>query len=149
LIGDENAEVFGECLIGLLESDLSGSLDLMRRLIDLENVDLKNEGTAESAILALATQRRPEAFAILREKFERTVNADLRKTLLTAIATMRIDEATDFLIAIIADASIPTAIETVKALARYHNDDRIREALHSAVTTRDDARLLKAYREEF
>jgi HEAT repeat protein len=144
LIGDSNPDVLSECFAGLLESDFSGSLDLMRRLAHSED-----ESTAESAIFALGTQRRPEAFAILREKFDRTIDADLRKTLLTAIATMRIDEATSFLVSLIADAGIPTAVEIVKALSRYHHDERIRELLQSAVTTRDDPRLQKAFREEF
>jgi HEAT repeat protein len=144
LIGDSNPDVLSECFTGLLESDFSGSLGLMRRLIESEN-----ESTAESAILALGTQRHSEAFAILREKFERTIGADLRKTLLTAMATMRIDEATGFLISLVGDASIPTAVETVKALARYHNEERVRTAAQSAAAARGDSRLSKAIADEF
>ena len=144
LTGDREAEVLGECFTGLLEADFERSLELVRGYVDAEDDEI-----AETAILALGMQRRAEAFAVLRDKWERTVDHSLRKTLLTAMATARLDPATDFLIELVQGASVPTAVETIKALAHYHNDERVRSEVKAAVEERSDKPLIDAFRQEF
>ncbi|HUN80837.1 MAG TPA: HEAT repeat domain-containing protein, partial [Phycisphaerae bacterium] len=143
-VGDPEADVLGECLAGLLQSDFEQSLELVRKFVDSEDDDI-----AEVAILTLGQQRHPEAFAILREKWERTVDAEKRKTLLTAMATARLDEATDFLIGLVGEAGVLTAAETIKVLARYHNDEKVRERVKAAVEERGERKLEDALRESF
>jgi HEAT repeat protein len=143
-IGDREANVFGECLAGLLHADFDHSLELVRNFVDNEDDEI-----AEVTILTLGQQRRPEAFEILREKYERTVDRSLRKTLLTAMATARLDQATDYLIRLIGDAEGPTAAEVVKLLARFHNDQGIRERVKTAVDNRREKLLTEAFHQEF
>jgi len=144
LTGDREAEVLGECFAGLLEADFDRSLEFVRRYVDSEDEEI-----AETAILALATQRRPEAFAVLREKWERTVTGSLRQTLLAAMGTARLDEATDFLLGLVGEASVPTAVEVIKTLAHYHNDERVRAAIKKIVDARNDRQLAAAFQAEF
>lgn len=143
-IGDREADVFGECLSGLLDADFDDSIELVRQFVDSENDEI-----AEVAILTLGQQRRSEAFAILREKWQNTVDAATRKTLLTAMATARSDEATEFLIQLVADTGIATATEIINSLARYHNDERVREQLRAVVQERGDKKLIDLFRQEF
>jgi HEAT repeat protein len=143
-VGDRDPEVFGECLAGLLDADFDGSLELVKKFVDADDDEI-----AEVAILTLGQQRRPEAFAVVREKWARTVDPSLRKTLLTAMATARIDEATEFLIHLVADTAVPTATEIIKVLARLHNDERVRERVKAAVEERGAKQLMDVFRQEF
>lgn len=123
-VGDKDPEVFGECLVALLGSDFNRSLPLVQEFVDSDDED-----SAASAIFALGSQRRPEAFGLLREKWERTAYGDLRKTLLTAMAMIRLEESTQYLIGSIDLVSEQIAEEVIRALATYHHDDRVRERL--------------------
>jgi len=142
--GDREAEVLGECLSGLLEADFEHSLELVRNFVNDEDEEI-----AEVAILTLGRQRRPEAFAVLRDKWERTVNPVLRKTILTAMATARLDQATEFLIDLIRDTTTSTAVEVIRLLLRFHKDERVREQVNAAVEQRGEIQLIAAFRQEF
>ncbi|MGZ4788604.1 MAG: hypothetical protein ACXVZX_08780 [Terriglobales bacterium] len=143
-VGDRDAEVLGECLAGMLEVDFDHSLELVRKFVD----DVDDE-IAEVAILTLGQQRRPEAFVVLRDKWEKTVDPVLRKTLLTAMATARLEDATEFLVQLIGDAASATARVVIKVLARFHSDERVREQVQAAVEQRGERKLEEAFRESF
>lgn len=144
LIGDKDSEVLAECLSGLLASDFARSLAFVARFMDSDDPDL-----AESAVLAIASQRRPEAFEALREKWERSVHLDIRKALLTAMATMRMEEATDFLLALLQSAATSTAVDIIRVLASYHRAERVRERIRSIVENGGTPELRKAFRESW
>lgn len=142
LIGDKDPDVFAECLSGLLAADFANSLPFVARFMDSDDADL-----GESAVLAIASQRRTEAFAALREKWDRSVHLDIRKALLTAMATMRIEEATDFLIDLLQSAATSTAAEIVRALGAYHREERIRERIQAIVENGGNPELRAIFRE--
>jgi HEAT repeat protein len=131
LIGDKDPEVLAECFIGLLAADFGRSLPIVAKFMDNEN-----EEVSQSAILAVGSQRRVEAFEVLREKWERSVHSDIRGTLLTAIATVRVDEATDFLIELLKTSATATAKEVLKLLAAYHAEDRVQERVKKVLEQR-------------
>lgn len=131
LTGDEDPEVLAECFIGLLAANFGRSLPFVSKFMDNES-----EEVSQSAILAIGSQRRVEAFEILREKWERSVHSDIRGTLLTAIAMVRVDEATDFLIDLLKSAATPTAVEVIRLLAAYHSEDRVQELVKKVVEER-------------
>jgi HEAT repeat protein len=140
--GDTDPEVLSECFVGLLDSDFSRSLPFISRFIDSED-----SSTSEAAILAIGSQRRAEAFRVLREKWDRSVSADIRKTLLTAIAMVRIDEATDFLFGLLESHSTsPTGLEVIRVLAAYHREQRIRDRLEGIVHKTGESALRDALR---
>jgi hypothetical protein len=144
LIGDKDPEVLAESLSGLLAADFANSLPFVARFMDSDDADL-----AESAVLAIASQRRTEAFVALREKWERSVHLDIRKSLLTAMATMRIEEATDFLVGLLQSAATSTAIDIIRVLASYHGEERVRERIGSIVDSGGNPELRKAFRESW
>lgn len=142
LTGDQDAEVLTECFSSLLAADFSRSLPLLAKFMDDESPDIY-----ESAILAIGTQRRSEAFEVLREKWERSVYSDMQKTLLTAIAMVRVDEAADFLIDLLESAAAPTAVQVLRILAAYHSEGQVRERVKQVVEARGSIELRAAFRE--
>ena len=144
LIGDDDPEVLAECFSGLLASDFTRSLPFVAAFMDGEDEDV-----SQSAILAIGSLRRVEAFEVLREKWNRSVFSEIRGTLLTAIAMVRVDEATDFLIDLLESSATPTAIEVVKVLAAYHREDRVREKVKKLVDARGNVELRSTFAEAF
>jgi hypothetical protein len=144
LTGDKDAEVLAECLSGLLTADFARSLPFVAKFMDAEEPHV-----SETAILAIGGQRRPEAFAVLRDKWDRSVYSEIRKTLLTAMAMVRLDEATDFLLDLVESAATTTAVEVVRVLAAYHNEDRVRSRVQKAIDDRGSPELRAAFRDNW
>jgi hypothetical protein len=144
LIGDKDSEVVTECLSALLSADFSRSLPFVARFMDAED-----EEFAESAVLAIAAQRRAEAFAVLRAKWDRSVYSELRDKLLAAFATMRLEEASNFLVELVESASTPTAVTIVKVLAAYHRDEVVRKKLRAIVEAGASPEVRSAFRESW
>ena len=96
LTGDEKAEILGECFSALLALEPERSLEFVAGYVDSDDVEV-----AEAAALALGETRREAALKILRDKWERGGDRELRRTLLLAIATMRIEPAFEFLLGLI------------------------------------------------
>lgn len=142
LIGDDDPEVFAECFSGLLTADFTRSLPFIAKFMDSDDDEVSH-----SAILAIGSQRRAEAFEVLRQKWERSVHSEIRGTLLTAMAMLRVDEATDFLIDLLETSATPTAIEVVKVLAAYHPEESMRERVEQIVDARRDIQLSAALEE--
>jgi HEAT repeat protein len=143
-LGDRDPQVVSECLTALLEANFVRSLPLLREMVDSEDEEI-----ASAAVFALGSQRRAEAFAVLREKWEHTALGELRSTLLTAMAMARLDEAADYLTGLLDDVSPATGVEIVRALAAYHKDERVKARLKSAVEQNGNAALTAAFREDW
>src|ERR1035438_1913723 len=92
LIGDRESDVLAECFAGLLAVDAERSLEFVADFAD--NGD---EEVAEAAILAIGESRTPQGVEWLKQRWERTVHGPIRKTLLLALATARIEPAIEFL----------------------------------------------------
>ncbi|HVZ18416.1 MAG TPA: hypothetical protein VG897_14950 [Terriglobales bacterium] len=144
LIGDKDPEVLAEVFAGLLSADLSNSLPFVARFMDSDDSDI-----AESAVLAIASQRDAAAFEALREKWDRSVHLDIRKVLLTGMATMRMEIATEFLLDLLQSAPTSTAVDIVRVLAAYHRDDRVRERIATILENGGNPEIRKAFRESW
>jgi len=142
LIGDHDPDVGAECFSGLLAADFLGSLPFIAKFMDHGD-----EGVSQSAIIVIGAQHRVEAFEVLRGKWERSVYSEIRGTLLTAIAMVRVDEATDFLIDLLETTATPTAVEVVKVLAAYHREEGVRERVKKVVDERGSMELRAAFSE--
>lgn len=140
LIGDDDPEVLSECLSGLLAADFVRSLPFVAKFMDSEDEDV-----SQSAMLAIGAQRRVEAFEVLREKWDRSVYSEIRGTLLTAMAMVRVEEATEFLIELLESSATSTAVEVVKVLAAYHREERVRERVKTVVDGRGSPELRAAF----
>jgi hypothetical protein len=144
LTEDEEADVLAECFSGLLAAAPEQSIEFVAPYI---NDDV--ETTAEAAIWALGQSRLAGAFAVLKQKWERTLDRSLRKVLIGAMAASRLPEAIDFLCAQVKTASAQTASDVIAALAPYAVRESVARAVRSAVEERAQAAVTEAFRREF
>jgi len=144
LTGDSEASVLADCFAGLLATSPDKSVAFVARYIDADD-----EGIAEAAILALGESRLTAAYDVLREKWERSVGSPMRKTLLVAMASSRLDDAIAFLISLTENASPQTAEEAIEALSIYRHSERVSAAVREALTARGDKRLITQFAQAF
>ena len=90
LIGDAEPDVITECYASMLALDPRQAVEWLRKALD-------GGEYAESAALALGPSRHPEAFPILKERYESLGGGPLKQTVLLAISLCRTDEAAAFL----------------------------------------------------
>jgi HEAT repeat protein len=124
--GDRLVEVIGECFASLLTLSFEESLPFVAEYLQARDSDL--QGTA---VFALAETRRPEAFAVLRDYWP-GAPADLRESLLVALAMFRMPTANDFLIGLIAGKD-PSACAALSALAIHRDNPTITASIAAAV----------------
>lgn len=144
LTGDAEPEVLGQCFSGLLAAAPEQSLAFVAKYADDEDVT-----TAEAAIWALGESRLPRAVEILKEKWERTMDRDVRKVLLAALAASRLQEGQDFLCSLLRTASSRIAGDVLAALAPYAASESVRQAVAAAVQERGEASATAAFKERF
>lgn len=94
--------------------------------------------TAESAALALGESRLSEAFPALVEGWEQSQEPAVRQTILLALAMLRDDEATEFLIQVLETGSSYEARDALAALQVYRDDSRLWRRVEKRVAARDD-----------
>src|ERR1035438_2233863 len=143
LIGDRESDVLAECFAGLLAVDAERSLEFVADFAD------GDEEVAEAAILAIGASRTPQGVDWLKQRWERTVHGPIRKTLLLALATARIEPAIEFLLKLLADENPRSAVEVMSALRIYKHDERVRRAVGDIVDQRKDASIVQAFRAAF
>lgn len=144
LLGDEEPQVLAECLLALLAIAPDASLDFVAGFLDRRPPEL-----AEAAALALGGARLPAALPLLCAWWERTFDAELRRTALLAIAMLKTDAALDHLLGLVADAAVPHAAAAVAALALYRHDPRLCARVAAALAARRDPALDRAFRQAF
>lgn len=144
LTGDRDAEVMAECFAGLLSMGRDSAVDFVAQYADSED-----GAVSEAAILALGASRRPMAIDLLKRKWQRAARGSVRKTLLLALATSRDEGAITFLLSLLDDGNVETALEVIAALAVHKNSERIRYSVEKAIERRGEPALLDALRREF
>jgi HEAT repeat protein len=134
LIGDAHAQVLHECFLSLLKLDAASALDFVAEFLDHDDPAI-----AEAAALALGAARCDGAFDVLWAAWERTFDAELRRTLLLALATLRQERAIEALIGLVRDGARPHAEAALEALSMYRRDAGVWESVMQAVQdARDD-----------
>jgi hypothetical protein len=144
LMGDKEIDVTGECFAALLSLDPAGSVEFVARFLNS-----RTEGIGEQAALALGESRLPAAFEALREAWERGGVAEQRRTLLVAIAMLRIDEALEFLLSRLAEESGPVAADALAGLAFYARDEAVLARVQGIIQERGDGALEAVFAREF
>jgi HEAT repeat protein len=139
LIGDEDGRVVYECFRALLDLSPRDSLPFVASFFDHDD-----PAVAESAALVLGESRLPEALDVLREGWENTLNQDLRRFILLAIAMLRYEEAIDYLLSLIANETQGIARDAIEALEMYQEDVQIWGRVQEIIGSRDDMDLSAA-----
>ncbi len=91
-LGDAEPQVLSECFIALLQ------LSSEQAPLVIEALESGSAVVQELAALALGEARVPEAFAAIKQRWQRTRDAELRQSFLLAISTLRTEVAIAFLI---------------------------------------------------
>lgn len=144
LLGDREIDVTGECFAALLSLDPTESVEFVAKFLRSNT-----EGIGEQAALALGESHSPAAFEVLRQAWENGGAAEQRRTLLVAIAMLRIDEALEFLLSRLADESGPVAADALAGLAFYARDEAVLTRVEEIIRQRGDAALEAVFAREF
>jgi HEAT repeat protein len=141
-IGDRLIDVIGECFASLLTLSFDESLPFVARYLQFPESALQ-----DTAVFALAETRRPEAFAVLRDYWPEAP-ADLRESLLIALAMFRMPTANDFLIGLIAGRD-PCARAALSALAIHRDNPKITASIAAAVEANGAESVREWFSKEF
>lgn len=144
LLGDREIDVIGECFAAVLSLDPADSVEFVAKFLNS-----KVEGLGEQAALALGESRLPTAFEVLREAWENGGVAEQRRTLLVAIAMLRIDEALEFLLSRLGEESGPVAADALAGLAFYARDEAVLARVEGIIRERGDEALETVFAREF
>lgn len=144
LIGDKSTEVMSECFSALLRMSPAPSLPFVAQFLydDADEV-------IESAALALGESHLPGALELLRKCWEATAEPERKRTLLLAIAMLRLDESLEFLLHRVDEDSQRPAMDALAALALYSRDETVRARIESIIAKRGSESLRTAFAREF
>jgi HEAT repeat protein len=110
-LGSDDAEVLGCCYSGVLNLEGAAAIPWVAKFMSEE------DDTAAEAAMAIALTHTAEAVGLLRDAFQTAVDGWFRSALLSAIALTRQQDATDWLIELIADET-PHSKDAHEALCR-------------------------------
>ncbi len=119
-IGDHDPTVTAECLSALLKSQG------LRALPFVESFLSRDDQVAELAALYIGESRLPGGYEALTNWFEKSLDSDLRRIALIALASLRSDQATTYLIAQVKDAPTDLAAHAIQALTIFRHDPNIK-----------------------
>lgn len=120
LRGDPEMPVMLECFAVMLDLDPTRTLPHVAGFLAHETPEL-----AETAALAIGQARPRGALDVLDATLGRQPNATLRRTILTAMAMLRSDEAVDRLLAMLEQATFVERRDIMAALELFRHDDRV------------------------
>jgi len=143
LIGDKDEEVLAECFAGLLRLAPAESLEFVATFLQ------SSEETAERAALALGESRLAAALPLLQQAWHATSQATLRRTLLLAMAMLRLDEAVEFLLMRLAEDGEKSALGALAALGLYGRDETVRSRIQEILAKRNSSALQLAFDKDF
>ncbi len=130
LVGDE-PQVIAEYMSALLTLDETHSGQLANQFLHDPNPH-----TQELVALTLGESHHPEALRMLTYWWSHTADPDLRRTGLLAIATLKTDDAIQFLLSIVAEHRQLDASHAVEALGLYRHIPDIWQQVQAIVKHR-------------
>lgn len=143
-IGDDDPDVFSECLSGLLAVDPGDNLAIVSAYLEP-----RNESACEAAAMALGRSRLVDALDPLKRCLERCINEELRQHILLAIAILRRPSAIDYLIELVTTETEPMAISALSALRIHKDDPQFRERVAKVVQDRKSPKLRAAFDRDY
>ena len=132
LVGDEETEVVGECLLAVLRIAPEDQVPFVERFLAAEDAVL-----AEAAALALGESRSPAALAVLQQHWRDTSDPDRSRSALLAIAMHRSDDAIRWLLERVAQETGPLARDAIDAFEVYRNEEAMVERVRAAAARED------------
>lgn len=144
LIGDEDAEVLGECCSALLHLAPADGVELVTRLLSSRDVDERLH-----AAFALGESHCHQALDALCQCWQTEGDSPTRRTLLTCIGLLRSTESQEFLLALVRGPDSRAGADALHALAPFRTDKELRQRVEQAVEESDHARVRDTFESEF
>lgn len=119
-------ELFGVCYAGVLRLEGNSALSWVAKFLATE------DDAAGEAALAIAATHAPEAFTILKERWQKAEDPWFSSALLSAIALTRQSEATDFLLKLVTKEDL-RADQALEALLRSMPSDEMIEQVRASI----------------
>jgi hypothetical protein len=135
-LGDDKIEIIQECFSVLLKLAPAPSLSFVAAFLDAAD-----PAVAESAALALGESRLAQAFPLLKRAWDKTLNPDLRRSLLLALALLRHKPALEFILSLLAETSAATARDIVAVLKLFQADEELWRQVEQVAGARGDLDL--------
>jgi hypothetical protein len=126
-LGDR-PEVTGQVFESLLRLEGINSVSFVAGFLDVVN-----EEVAEEAALALGASRIPQALETLKAAWKKPENAALGPVLLRAISASRLDDAFEFLLAIVREGRQSESADALRALEIHRDSEDIRRRTEEAL----------------
>lgn len=127
LMGDTHPQVLCDCFGALLRLTPEASLSFVASFLHGDDGPV-----GESAAVALGESQLVQAFPFLEAAWEDTFDAEMRQTILLAIALLRHERPLDFLLELLRESEA-TAKQALAALRMYQDDDRIWQQVEAAL----------------
>jgi len=140
LQGDKEPKVLGDCFNALMAIAPARSLQFVAQFLPADDT-----AVAEEAALAIGNSRLKDAYVLLHDFLERSVQPIFKRTLFLAIALTRCEEAFLLLLGIVRDENPDNAAAAVQALSIYSNNPERREQIREASYLRNDHAIAEAY----
>jgi HEAT repeat protein len=136
----DRGDVMADHLAGLLACDGDASLGMVTALLAG-----RDRAIAGAAALALGGSRLPAALPALSDALERSVDRQLRRNLVDAIALLRSEAAVDALLRLLVEGDQELAAHAAGALRLYRDRESIVRRIESAIAQRGDARIAQRW----
>jgi hypothetical protein len=141
--GDASPGVLGECFSALLEVAPEESVAAIA-----QHLDAADEAVREQAALALGESRLEAALPPLLAAWQQPLaSPDMRRSLVRAAVAHRSEPAFDWLLALVAESRLETALDVVEAMALLRHNAALAARLAAAVATRAEPKLAARHAE--
>ncbi|MEW4455307.1 hypothetical protein AB1L30_21740 [Bremerella sp. JC817] len=144
LVGDDEADVMGECCSSLLKIEKTDTYDFLQPFLLDGDADI-----CVQTALAIGESQLPGAFERLRTAWGRRPELAARESILLCIGLLRSTESQSFLLSLIHPRDLRTASDAVKALRLHGATEDLRQRVEEAVQQVDSEPLLRVFREEW
>jgi HEAT repeat protein len=142
LMGEHDPEVCFECFAGLLDY----SHDSMSYVASFLEHD--DPAVASMAALAIGESRGEDAFEALKGAWYGQTNPDVRDAVLNAIASLRSNEAIDFLVELVSGETV-SALMALDVLTRFKADSNLVARIREVAAANKRPAVLSAFRVAF
>lgn len=109
----------------------------------------KGPAADEAAALALGESRLPAAFEALRDWSREVAGTPRERVAFLALASLRREEAIDYLLEVVRGGALRSAARAVEALGLYRGDGALRARVEDAARSRAEQALGEAVTKAF
>jgi len=144
LLGDSEPEVTGECFAELVRLSGAEGVSFVARYLSSADEAVRGEAAA-----ALGQSEEPSALEMLRQRWKLDSSAELKRVIVLSLGASTNPAAAEFLLSVIADASVELAAAAIEALSSSRFRSGVREQVAEAVARRGGGALQKVFSKEF